>query len=145
MDGSAPIASITISYLMEQYSGATDAVTHGRRVNYGGKGETMRLIDAEKLLTDENYEKYLKDILIEGETGEMYIRPKDIADLIANAPTVDAVPIIRCKDCVNWKQLDTAYITHTDGTPVYSCPLYDDWGDEDGWCCYAERKDNETD
>ena len=38
MGGSAPIASITISYLREQYSEATNAVTHSRRrtcVNYG--------------------------------------------------------------------------------------------------------------
>lgn len=87
----------------------------------------MRLIDADAL------------------RGPLMAFDSKVLDIIDNAPTVDAVPIIRCKDCVNWKQLDTAYITHADGTPVYSCPLYDDWGDEDGWCCYAERKDNETD
>jgi len=31
MDGSAPIASITISYLREQYSEGINAVIHGRR------------------------------------------------------------------------------------------------------------------
>lgn len=94
----------------------------------------MRLIDADELLLDNTWEWY-------DEYGNLTVAGR----AVENAPTVDAVPIIRCKDCVNWKQLDTAYITHADGTPVYSCPLYDDWGDEDGWCCYAERKDNEID
>lgn len=47
-----------------------------------------RLIDADKLLSDEQYEKYMRDILIEGETGNLYIRPQDVADLLFDAPTV---------------------------------------------------------
>ena len=47
-----------------------------------------RLIDVDKLLSDEQYEKYMRDILIEGETGELYIRPQDVADLLFDAPTV---------------------------------------------------------
>lgn len=127
------------------------------------KGKTMRLIDADALLTDENYEKYLKDILIEDETGEMYIRPKDVADLIAGTPTVIHLckvckymnnpwysetcdgctgrecnfspidPVIRCKDC---KHL------YKDG----ECPLRT-WftHTENDFCSYGERKDNEID
>ena len=47
-----------------------------------------RLIDADKLLSDEQYEKYMRDILIEGETGDLYIRPQDVADLLFDAPAV---------------------------------------------------------
>lgn len=75
----------------------------------------MRLIDADKLLTDENYEKYLKDILIEGETGEMYIRPKDVADLIAGTPTV----IHLCKVC---KYMNSPWYSETcDGCTGREC------------------------
>lgn len=38
---------------------------------------------------------------------------KSIINLIQNAPTVDAVPVVRCKDCVFWDKLDCYMIEST--------------------------------
>lgn len=48
------------------------------------------------------------------------------------------VPIVRCKDCKNWKKTT---INTVDGEPVYDCPLMNEWGDEDGYCYLGERKE----
>ena len=50
----------------------------------------MRLIDADALM---------KEALAEGAYG--YVDAKQIAD----APTVDAAPVVRCKDCKYFKTL----------------------------------------
>lgn len=51
---------------------------------------------------------------------------------IDNAPTVDAVPVVRCKDCKNligdnWCDFHLVYIPNTEG-----------------FCSYGERKDGEN-
>lgn len=59
---------------------------------------------------------------------------------INNAPTIDAIPVVRCKDCKHR------------GTP-YSCPMrklvmpfqgagsYEDCTEDDGYCHMGELKD----
>ena len=42
---------------------------------------------------------------------------------IDNAPTIDAVPVVRCKDCKWWDECDEL--------------------DENGYCHHGERKDDE--
>lgn len=63
----------------------------------------MRLIDADALM--ENYN--LKDATKYGNKNEkqqehsydtMYMY--EIADMIEDAPTIEAVPVVRCKDCM---------------------------------------------
>lgn len=72
----------------------------------------MRLIDADKLERQEYWGN---------ERCFDYVDAEDIDD----APTVDAVPVVRCKDCRKFK--------------TYSCRMvasgYDDF------CSYGERKD----
>ena len=73
-------------------------------------------------------------------------------DYIDHAPTVDAVPVVRCKDCSNW------CICHhsdnwlcADGTPINTASdFYDDKGKrlnnpQTYKSIYGERKDDETD
>lgn len=50
------------------------------------KGETMRLIDADALIDELGISD--EDIIFEG--------------MLVDAPTIDAVPVVRCKDC-KWK------------------------------------------
>lgn len=69
----------------------------------------MRLIDADALI---------KEAYAEGAYG--YVDSKQIAD----APTVDAVPVVRCKDC---KYFKTRLCENEDN--------YDDW-----FCADGERK-----
>lgn len=53
-----------------------------------------------------------------------------IEEFIDNAPTIDAVPIVRCKDC-KWH-----------GRPGCAIEIVDDSDrpGTEGFCCYAERK-----
>lgn len=60
------------------------------------KGKTMRLIDADALI------------------DELGISDEDIVfkEMLEDAPTIDAVPVVRCKDC---KWYDPPHIDHGGG------------------------------
>ena len=89
------------------------------------KGNAMasgkRLIDANALIKEDN---------AEGAYG--YVDAKQIAD----APTINAVEVVRCKDCI--RRYDTD-----------ECPMcflsegqYYEFTRDDGFCDRGERKDN---
>lgn len=89
----------------------------------------MRLIDADALFIN------LDGMMEVSPTG--YIHGDTVADMISDAPTVDAVPVIRCKDC--------KYSTDEYGDGDCYCDLSvkyigKDWNH---FCSWAERKDNE--
>lgn len=61
-----------------------------------------------------------------------------MSSAIRNAPTIDAVPVIRCRDCIYWQDNNGGY-------PHAECK----WGsgetpDADDFCSCGERR-NETD
>ena len=57
-------------------------------------------------------------------------------DVIENAPTVDAVEVVRCKDCIYYhKQL---------GYGFGQCSKYNIMPYPDDFCSYGERKDNDN-
>ena len=80
----------------------------------------MRLIDADALI---------KEACVEGAYG--YVDAKQIAD----APTIDAIKIVRCKDC--------KYRFKNNGHSKDGCPIIDAniWMDDDDFCSHGERKD----
>ena len=53
-------------------------------------------------------------------------------------PTIDAVPVVRCKDCSYWK----AAKLNTKGFLV--CPASGMEITEDDYCSYGERKEGNT-
>lgn len=59
-----------------------------------------------------------------------------IWNLVQDAPTVDAVEVVRCKDCKGWcpEEIAKAY-----GAPRY-CTLTGIPTDADDFCSYGERK-----
>ena len=63
---------------------------------------------------------------------------------VEHAPTVDAVPVIRCKDC---KHFESNHIEKVNGIPlIVAHEICRRWGDgcktsENGWCFMAERKE----
>jgi hypothetical protein len=62
--------------------------------------------------------------------------PAMISAALNRTPVVDAVPVVRCKDCKH---------TDTDGceTPAIYCKKWDRWEmPEDFFCSYGERKEN---
>ena len=83
-----------------------------------------RLIDADALI---------EEALTEGADG--YVD----AFQIASAPSIDAVPVVRCKDCkygeVDDADLPTQYLCNYHGA---------DWNDENHFCSYGERKDGDN-
>ena len=58
----------------------------------------------------------------------------DVVRYLATLPTVDAVEVVRCKDCASGK-----------GATHKVCPLYrDGLMKDDGYCSAGERKDNDN-
>lgn len=60
----------------------------------------------------------------------------EIKRLINEIPAIDAVPVVRCKDCRNW---GTGFAGETDKIKEckYACYMVG----ENGYCVYAEEKD----
>ena len=74
--------------------------------------------------------------------GEHYTA-EDVIMMIKTAPTVDAVPVVRCKDCVN----GTVFV-NKQGAEYVDCVL-DDYSvrKPTDYCSYGKRKegaDNDT-
>jgi len=90
------------------------------------------LIDRQALLA----KQYNASNFTDPTLAEMVVDVRDIED----APTIDAVPVVRCKDCKYMEK----YAAH----PARFCKVwrsYNGMGD-DGYCNYGERKcDNAVD
>ena len=85
----------------------------------------MRLIDAEA---------WKLDLLLFHGCNE---KTAWIFDRINHAPTVDAVPVIRCKDC-KYCSIDN----YADGNvPIYECTFWDNGTSVNGYCHEAQRKE----
>ena len=96
----------------------------------------MSLINREALLSFEKMDADLCATCGEHHTAE------DVIMMIKTAPTVDAVPVVRCREC---KHYDTADF---DGNILCGCTLHSAMLDitPDSFCSYGERKggaDNE--
>ena len=57
----------------------------------------------------------------------------DVCNAIIDAPTVDAVPVVRCRDC-------KYYVPDGDGDPHGGCTMTYSYMSEDGYCSDGERK-----
>lgn len=89
----------------------------------------MRLIDADALLE----EKLVVPIApVLQEERSVYWRWMVPAEKIKDCPTVDAVPIVRCKDC-KWRHNNTR--TRTAWKPCDLLKVSDDW-----FCADGERE-----
>lgn len=82
----------------------------------------MRLIDADALGMD----MWIQMGIVYGEDIG-----KAFADIVRNAPTIDAEPIVRCTDCVHWN-------SETKGCKRN--PSVEAW-QEDDYCAYGERRE----
>lgn len=99
----------------------------------------MRLIDADAILkADENSDK----ALVLGSGKSLEIAYALLKKKVADAPTVDAVVVTRCKDCKHkgWVQ-EPCHGKSVDYCKVWDCTLRDL---ESTFCSYGERKDNEN-
>ena len=63
--------------------------------------------------------------------------PGGARKLIEEAPTIDAVPVCRCRDCKHGRVFGSKKLS-------VDCPYHDDhMVDLDHFCSYGERKDGE--
>lgn len=108
----------------------------------------MRLIDAEPL-----YEK-LMNFSVEttvSTSDTVEVRLKKIVDdvleyykkTISEAPTVDAVPVIRCKDCAHVNIEVRDYEMYLPKQCELYCELDELPVKTDDFCSYGERKEDE--
>ena len=63
---------------------------------------------------------------------------QDIEEWLNNAPTIDAVPVVRCKYC---KQGE---IDDPDFPDQYYCHAGCGWNNGDFYCSYGERKEGQA-
>ena len=86
----------------------------------------MRLIDAD-LLTR----------MMEREWNENEISNREWIHyrvILESIPTIDAVEVVRCKDCFHYE---------SDGGAMMTCNVTDTVCDNDDYCSYGERKEGE--
>lgn len=96
----------------------------------------MRLIDAD--LLKEQMESVCMGIMA---GTDSYIAPLKTID---DAPTIEAVEVVRCKECKHF-EYDHPYIIQ--GIPVLGHEVCNAWGDgcktdENGYCFMAERRED---
>lgn len=89
----------------------------------------MRLIDADALKAE-----------FTGNFGRELWHYTGIWATIDVAPTIDAVPVVRCKDCKHWN--DDAMACDT--LPWVDSSEHANWYADD-FCSYGERKENTDD
>lgn len=96
----------------------------------------MRLIDADALTID-LFKKAMDDAFLTG-NADMH---RLLIQVIAHYPTIDAVPIIRCKDCRFWDWMPASTATpdyHLCRRPFQKIAMT-----EHDFCSKAERKDDD--
>lgn len=105
--------------------------------------DEVRLIDADKLVEDlcsltmtVTGLRAGKSFLIECLTKYK----RGVLQIIHEAPTIDAVEVVRCKDC--------KYSFRNNGHDKEGCPIWDHrvWMDDNDFCSHGERrKENAAD
>ena len=86
----------------------------------------MRLIDADKATAVVGYFLEQMGITLFGRKG------KDLArTLLLQVPTIDAVSVVRCKDCKHWNVVSNGCMRN---------PSVEGWQADD-FCSYGERRE----
>lgn len=75
---------------------------------------------------------------------------KLICEVLEETPTVDAVPVVRCRDCIEFEEIGK-YLTNKGGTPFGYCyhwqyeqGMSPNEVDGNAFCSYGERKVDEN-
>ena len=90
-----------------------------------------RLIDADKLLTNA--------INISNWEGQIILSAVPTTDIFA-APTVDAVPVVRCRDCKYYKPQKKS--AHWENRANYCNRVVTIKTQPDDFCSYGKRKED---
>ena len=94
-----------------------------------------RLIDAEALSARMYHDAFETDSDMQKWDSGCWIRYKMFENAIADAPTVDAVEVVRCKDCILWnKERQICDRFSSTWTAEHTKP--------NDYCCWGERKED---
>ena len=96
----------------------------------------MGLIEADKLRERMYHDAFEMDSDMQKWDGGCWIRYKMFENAIDDAPTVDAVPVVRCKDCKNRNRYECDHFRLGET----KCGVTDDW-----YCADGERREDEAD
>ena len=95
----------------------------------------MRPIDADELL------EYFADA--PDMSFENYHTPiSTLRQLITDMPTIDAVPVVRCKECKHGVMYYPEKEIGKEAEPRWYCALHSSSCRPDDYCSYGERKDD---
>ena len=97
----------------------------------------MGLINREALLSFEKMDADLCASCGEHHTAE------DVIMMIKTAPTVDAVPVVRCRECKHWKPSGSkAGNSFSDMEYIGGCEFTKYCRRESDFCSYGNRKED---
>ena len=93
-----------------------------------------RLIDADKLID-------FIDVGHLRHSGELCYSETEVANLLLHAPTVDAVEVVRCRDCKHYKPQKKS--AHWENRANYCNRIVTIKVQPYDFCSYGERKDGD--
>ena len=74
--------------------------------------------------------------------GDTRLIKRNFIALVTNAQTVDAVEVVRCRDCKHWKPSGSkAGYSFSDMEYIGGCEFANYYRSESDFCSYGERKD----
>ena len=78
-------------------------------------------------------------VLVDGEVKGVGLI---LAETVDKAPTIDAVPVVRCRECVHWKPTGSkAGNSFSDMEYIGGCEFTKYCRRESDFCSYGERKE----
>ena len=97
----------------------------------------MRMIDADQMAVDESEAYMSAQVQITDDLKWLvnFAAHSKIQRIIADTPTIDAVPVVRCREC-NQGEVDDP-----DFPDEYYCHAGCGWNKGDFYCAYGERKE----
>ena len=88
---------------------------------------TVRLIDGDALIEKFNEKVDMAECLIDARTAERFATFCALADAVEEMPTVDSVPVVRCRECKYHNK------------PPCPMRLSFNWTEDNDFCSYGER------
>ena len=92
----------------------------------------MRLIDADRAASIENLDQYSD---LAAALGDV----QTVRDILSDAPTIDAVPVVRCRECAHYKICDEWESRKRMLCEIHHHSYLDHDGDNH-FCSYGQRK-----
>lgn len=93
----------------------------------------MRLIDADQASSIENLDQYSD---LAAALGDV----QTVRDILSDAPTIDAVPVVRCRECKNLYVGGVCF-----GETLWACRKLKTSVDPEFFCGFGEQKEDEHD